>query len=692
MTQKLILVTTFLSAFLLFTIQPLYAKFLLPYFGGTSSVWSVSVFFYSFVLLIGYLYASLLISWRSRTARLIHSFFLVLTGALLLSVWLSGGVPPLINTVEYGVPAVSVLLTLFAGLGMPILLLASVTVLMQTLYARLTTKEPYQLYALSNAGSLLGLASYPFIFEQFFGLYWQAFAWTTGFIVCLLLIVSVWRQVEKNSVVESSAPKRIAPSVMNHKWKIIALAAIPTFLLVSITEFLSKGIASFPLLWIVPLMLYLLTYILAFSDRRSPLPIVPGPIFVLLSVLPVLAIISSMNESVILYLCGFAYLMIFFTIAGTYFHRRVYELRPGTQELGSFYVLVTFGGALGSGVVSFVLPFVLNSPIELQISLVVLTLYFIFHPATTGWLTDKLSALQVKSLQAFLVLLPALVIFTLVFSEPVVISDRNFFGTLKVVDEKNQIEGETFTFRSIVNGVTNHGLQVLDERYATVPVSYYGPGSGVAVAMDSFTARGVKPRLSVVGLGAGVMSSYCDSSLQIDYIEINPAVEDLAREYFTYLEICPEKSSVTIGDGRLVLENAVDTAQPYDLIVIDAFTDDAIPVHLLTAEAFASAYKPNLSAEGIMAIHISNRYLNLIPPVTGMAKANGFETVLISKGRESKQAHQNPTYWLIVVPDGRAESFLGYEGASIPVGEYYTWTDEKSSVLQVISLNGSVVD
>jgi spermidine synthase len=189
-----------------------------------------------------------------------------------------------------------------------------------------------------------------------------------------------------------------------------------------------------------------------------------------------------------------------------------------------------------------------------------------------------------------------------------------------------------------------------------------------------------------------MINAYCDSVAQIDYIEINPAVERLAREYFTYLEMCSQKTSVTIGDGRLVLERTVDTANPYQVIVVDAFTDDAIPVHLLTKEAFAKAYGPNLSAQGIVAIHISNKYLNLAPPINGMARSNGYETVFISNDTDPADTLQHSSHWVLVMSPDQVEAFLTYPTASKSKNTYITWTDERSSVLEAFSLSGSVQD
>ncbi len=654
-------------------------------------MWTISVFFYSLTLLLGYIYANQLVQWPSRIARLIHSGLLLVSSGLLLSVWLKGSTPPLIDTIFSQVPAVSVLLTLLAALGLPILILASVSILMQSLYAKYTGAEPYRLYALSNIGSLLGLLSYPFFLENVTSLTWQAGAWTTGFIVCTLLILSSWRQVEKSLPSSTQSLANVKHALQQNRLMIVVLAAVPTFLMVTFTEFLSKGIASFPLLWVVPLALYLLSFIVAFGERRTRILRAPLPVVALASAVPVIALLQLVNDSAALFFCTFLYMMVFFYLVSLYVHRRIYDLRPDASALGSFYVYVTFGGAVGSGIVGFVLPALLNDVSEFYIAVSAITVYFLFHAEVKKWSTEKLPKLFAQAFKGLVIVLAILVSANHLLGQEYVVSERNFFGTLKVVDTDMQVYGESVRVRSLVNGATNHGLQALDERYAASAVSYYGPGSGIDIALQTFVDRGVKPRVSAVGLGAGVINTYCTDVSAIDYIEINPAVEHLARSYFTYLDMCAEETTVTIGDGRLVLEEWVkEGMQTYDVIVVDAFTDDAIPVHLLTNEAFVDAYEPNLSNGGVLAIHISNKYLDLASPISGIAQANGYSAVIVQSEGETENELQNPSHWILLVSPEQVDVFLQFANTSTQERDTILWTDEKSSVLQAFSLSGSL--
>jgi len=688
MTRTLILMSTFLSAFLLFIIQPLYAKYLLPFFGGTSSVWTISVFFYSMTLLLGYLYASLLTQWPSHVARYIHGTLLVLAAILLAMRWFTVDSPLLVEAVYHQAPALSVLLTLLLGVGLPVLLLASTSVLVQYLYARYTDKEPYALFAISNAGSLLGLAAYPFIFEPFTALPLQSAWWTIGFVGFLVMLLVVWWQVD---VLKSAVKNVVKPTLhlgLQNPGRIIFLSAIPTFLLAAATEYLSKGIASFPLLWIIPLMLYLISFIIAFGNRTSPIKRVPLLIVVLASIIPVFAVVPVINTSAAMYLFGFTTIMVSFFFICTYFHRQVYNVRPRVADLGVFYVYMTLGGALGSGIVGLLLPLVLNDQIEMYFVFGLLAIYFAF--AATGWLSKKLPKFFVWSVQGMVIFVSFLFVWSSSTVDSHIVSDRNFYGTLKVVDTERLVEGELIPVRAIVNGATNHGMQALDERYENTAASYYGPDSGIDIAMRSFIERGERPRVNVVGLGAGMMNAYCEDIESISYTEINPAVEILARKYFTYLDMCPDKTTVVTGDGRLILEDQVAAGTiTYDVIMMDAFTDDAIPSHLLTTEAFTNAYQPLMSKNAVLAFHISNKYLNLYPPIVGMARNNGYEVVVVRNTPDGSNALHMPTVWVLVTQESNVENLLSFAQTSRYAHQELVWTDYRSSVLSVLSLEGS---
>jgi MFS family permease len=561
-------------------------------------------------------------------------------------------------------------------------------VITQHLYARLTAQEPYALFALSNAGSLLGLLLYPFVVEPLTDVSNQALFWAVGFGAFAICLMAVWQRVNATTQQLLRPARELVQEVLKHRWQIIALAAIPTFLLASTTEYLSKGIASFPLLWILPLVLYLISFIVAFSGRttvrRTTLGVVSG-----LSILPLFGLIQIMGTHVVLYWIGSLFVMISFFLISVYFHQRVYQLRPAAASLGQFYIYMTFGGALGSGIVGLLLPFLLTDQTEVYYAFGALAVYFVFY--YTGWITLKTSLWFTYAFRGAVVSLALLFVFSQVATVGVVAQDRNFYGTLKVIDSEEMVNGDLIPVRTIVNGKTNHGLQSLDARYAQEVGSYYGTESGVGIALRSFTERGVAPRVSVIGLGSGMMNGYCDELESISYIEINPEVEVFAREYFTYLDMCPEKTSLRFGDGRLLLEDEVAAGDSeYEVVVVDAFTDDAIPSHLLTNEAFVDAYQPLLSTEGIVAFHVSNRYLNLFPPIVGLARANGYEAVVVTNIPDGSNQMHLPTVWVLVTAKENAVT-LQQEFASVQsyTGREILWTDGKNSVLDVLSWTGS---
>lgn len=682
MIRRMLIGANFLSAFLLFIVQPLYAKHLLPYFGGTASVWTISIFFYSGVLLMGYLYASVLTGWSLKTARWVHSTILILAAALLIGKWLGGNDPLLVASVGATEPAIDVFLTLLYAVGLPVLLLASTSVLTQHLYAKLTNSEPYWLFALSNAGSLLGLLCYPFLVEPLFDLTVQTRVWTGSFLVFLFLLLTAWRQVERSG---TETVRAVSVSAGVSVWgRIILMAAIPTFLLASSTELLSRGIASFPLLWVVPLAVYLVSFILAFRTQetwkwRFPLS---GAIALLL--LPTLLFLLAMNSGALPFWLAFGFTVLTVGLISWYFHRRIYELRPNTAQLGGFFVLVTIGGVLGSGVVGLLMPVILDRLIELHLVLVLL--FFHFTAVSLRWLIGQPPRLISYLLRGTLVVGVLSLAFSGSLAESVLDESRNFYGTVRVVEYEQSVDGELVRIRGMVHGSTVHGLEVLEGEFQSTAASYYGPDSGIDLTVRDFTDRGQPPRLAVVGLGAGMMNAYCDDISRVDYIEINPEVITLAEDYFSYLGRCAAKTNVIIGDGRLVLEGI---EQEYDIIMLDAFSDDAIPVHMLTREAFLRAYLPNLASDGIIAVHITNRYLDLSGPVIGTAESVGLSAFMIHTEPPSGKGVYHPTTWVLLKREPVGLSSEIPEIQNNPPNSAIVWTDGRYSVLEALSLQGS---
>mgnify|MGYP006292221467 CR=1 FL=1 len=686
MNRLLLLLSTFLSALLLFVVQPLYAKHLLPFFGGTSAVWTISIFFYSATLLLGYLYAAVLMQWPNQVARMVHGLLLLIGAGALLWRWGVYGYPVLLPVVAVGEPALAVLMTLACALGVPIVLLASTTIITQHIWARLVGTEPYALFAVSNAGSLFGLLLYPFLLEPFSRLSAQATAWLLGYFCFNLLLLLAWRRVGDASGHLRKSLLQVRDALVPHRLWILLWAAIPTFLLASVTELLSRGVASFPLLWVLPLALYLVSFILVFGRRHWDIAERWLGLAALAALVPTLLLLPIMNQAAWWYAAAGLALLVSFFLLAVYFHQRVYTLRPAVRNLGPFYVYVTLGGAIGSGVVGFLLPVILPQQGEVYAALALITLFFTYRylPRIEPWVHR--SFLRVVQFAVVLLVLTSTGL-SLVSVETID-SARNFYGTVRVKEGVRPVGGEMVPVRTMVHGATVHGLQALDPQYAQAAASYYGPDSGIDLAIRQMEGRDQLPRVAVIGLGAGMMNAYCSDVALLDYIEINPAVVELAREHFTYLDQCAHKTTVTIGDGRLALA-ARDAGATYDIIMMDAFSDDAIPTHLLTTEAFRHAYAPQLAPGGIIAFHISNKYLNLAPPIAGLAAQFAVRPVLVTTAPDHTAGLYFPTVWLLLTDAATAAELVAHPNARYYTGPTQLWSDEQHSVLSVLSLTGS---
>ena len=682
--------SVFLSAFLLFAIQPLLAKYLLPFFGGAYSVWTIVVFFFTSTLLVGYLYASFVIKRVPKILLRIHALVVAAALGVLTLEWLAAGKPLLLSVSPdaFSSPAVSLILILVVVALIPTLTLASTSVLMQHVYTRTTGESPYFLYALSNAGSLLGLAAYPFLLEPFMTLTTQAYTWfalfvvyAMGVLVSLITFLKNDHQHVVSEVNETTTPLK--------PLTIVFLAAIPTFALAATTEFITKSIASFPLLWVVPLMLYLISFIIGFRTRSKTVPRYVAT-FLAGTALLALALMSLVTTTIGFWIAVVGLLIALFVLC-TYFHATLYDLRPHTKQLGSFYVYLTLGGATGSGIVGLLLPILLSRQVELYWLFAGITIYGLLKSKP---LFEKQLGKTVTKIFTTVVILFAIgTPLSVMLALTTLATERNFYGTLSVYDRELEVHGEEETVRFISNGSIIHGLERLDLP-ELIPLSYYRSTSGLGKAMIYFEAQNQLPRMAVVGMGVGMLNAYCDEVTVIDYFEINPLVIQLAYEHFSYLDICLDKVNVFTGDGRLLLDDIRKAGETkYDLIVIDAFTDDSIPVHLLTLDVFEKTYVPLLSEDGILAFHISNRHLDLSGPVAGAGKELGMKSVFVTDAGDPEDPTVAGTNWMVLIPEALTEKFSAvHPDLEYFNGETYVWTDEKSSILQALSKSGSVIE
>lgn len=742
--------TIFFGAFLLFQVQPLIGKFILPWFGGSPGVWTTCMLFFQTVLLAGYAYAHVSTRFlKPRTQAIVHLALLVVA-LLPLPVSPDESWKP----VDGDNPVWRILLLLSATLGLPYFVLSSTGPLLQRWFTLAHPhRSPYRLYALSNIGSLLALVSYPFVFEPVLTRHQQTAFWSIGLclfvLVCALCAFRIRKasDAETGEAAPADAAGDAAPSWSDRGlW--LALPVLGSVLLLATTNKLCQDVAVIPFLWVLPLALYLISFILSFDHARWYHRGVFCALFSLGSAVVAYLLYAEHDAPLWLQISGYSGTLFF---ACMICHGEVYRLRPSPRRLTGYYLVIAAGGAIGGFLVAVVAPLVFNRYVELQIGLcaLVYALGFIVlregsRPAAWGvalgvvaagilipllqedvldygwgraWgaFTTFYSTHWKESLLVAGVLLlcfgdyrrgwrrdwqPRMGGFIMFLtlglgmlfvvqlhqtSRQVVSAERNFYGMLKVV-QYNADDPRAHYF-SLVHGGITHGLQFTDPLLATLPTTYYGETSGVGRALKNL----VRPdgrRIGLVGLGTGSLAAYGEEGDYLRIYEINPEVERLARTRFSYLEISDARIDVVMGDARVSMEHERDAGdrQGFDLLALDAFSSDAIPVHLLTTEAFA-LYLEHLKEDGIIAVHISNRYLDLQPVVRNLARHFGLGVVLISDDAEEEWWNYRTTWMLLT----RDEAFLelpeigGVAGApDDPDRTVRPWTDDYASLFEVL--------
>ncbi|MDB5640805.1 MAG: hypothetical protein JWN07_122 [Hyphomicrobiales bacterium] len=597
-----------LSAFLLFLVQPILAKQILPWFGGSASVWNTCLFFFQFMLLAGYCYAWALDRLLSPRVQAIVHVSLILFATASLPVIASPA-----WKVGEGDPALRILALLSVTVGLPYFLLSSTSPLLQAWYAR-RYATPYRLFALSNAASLAGLLAYPFLIEPLIDVRRQGVLWSAGFIAfglagagAAIAQARAHGTARLHDAKEDGAPSR--PLL----W--ISLSALGSLALVSTTSFIATNVASMPLIWVVPLALYLMTFIVAFADWR--LPRTALGLAALLFALGMAAtsrnadFVSELTLSLPLFLGGLFVLCL-------YCHGELAATKPAPARLTTFYILVSLGGAVGALCSSILAPLLLPGDFELPLTL-----------AAIAALIALRSARKPFALRASGLALGLLVCGVAVYQIGAEISHarvltRNFYSSLRIVDAG---EGATVV-RRMEHGGVEHGAQYLDPQKRREPISYYGPTSGVALTIAAMRARRQAPlRIGVVGLGAGALAAYGETGGAMRFYELNPQVIDLAQSQFTYLADSKAIVSVAPGDARLVLER--EPAQAFDILAVDAFSGDAIPIHLLTREAL-DIYRRHVAEGGALLFHISNKFVDLEPALARLALEAGMHARVVS--------------------------------------------------------------
>ncbi len=743
--------TIFLGALLLFLVQPMVARMLLPSLGGSPAVWNTCMLFFQAALLAGYAWAH----WGTRRLgprRLAIAHIVALALPIIaLARW---GPPP---SPPQGASPILYLLGAFAlTVGLPFLLVSTTAPLLQRWFAATdhpAAKDPYFLYAASNAGSLLALVAYPGLIEWTLGLDAQRRAWSIGYVALALLVAACAlttlrraRGTSSTPDASTSRPQALTPSPphpltqsslhpLRARLLWVALAAVPSSLMLGVTQYISTDIAAVPLLWVVPLAVYLLTYILAFAGR----PLIP--LRLLTRALPLMAIglaVCMMLQAkhpvgVILLI----HVLTFFA-AALLCHTRLALSRPAPEHLTGFYLFIALGGVLGGVFNALLAPLIFKSIAEYPIALALACMLRPW-PAPAGdspwWrramdivapmlilaaalVSESLVGLAEKraglsptgaeaaslictvGLPAFLAYLTlrrplrfALALGTLLWlantratpAGEVLRRQRTFFGVYNVVRS-----GQSTT---LYHGTTMHGQQFVDPERRSIPLSYYHPDGPIGQVFETFGDTPLFDRVGLVGLGSGSLAAYGRPGQRMTFFELDPAVARIASNaaWFTYLADCEADFDIRLGDGRLTLRDSAAEGE-FGLIVLDAFTSDAIPVHLVTREALA-LYVSRLKPGGLIAFHISNQYLDLAPVIARMAQDLGLVSIArvdhVDRDESLKTGRTGCTWVLVAREQADFGALLGdsrwsrlLAGPRAPL-----WTDDYSNIFRVFKWN-----
>jgi SAM-dependent methyltransferase len=727
--------TILLSAFLLFQVEPIIAKIILPWFGGSAAVWTTCLLFFQFGLLLGYLYAHGVVKHlRAKAQARLHVFLLALSLLALpimpANSWRPSGSED---------PALRILLLLTVTVGLPYLLLSATSPLLQAWYAGEHPEgRPYRLFALSNTGSMLALLSYPVAVEPLLSTRGQAIGWSAAYVFAAVLCAIVALRRRSSAVFSQlglpwcARPAAAAVLQANHQaaagtesrganipdgaadaqghpageaqrmatalqveallppqqassWKLqslwVALAACASILLLAVTNHLSQNVAAVPLLWVLPLSLYLLSFILCFEGRGW----YHRDLFLKLGAVALGSMAYALSPD---FANSSLFLLVPLYAAGLFIccmvcHGELERLKPSTQHLTSFYLMVSMGGALGGLFVGLLAPHVFSGYFELPVGLAacgVLMIAALYRdPSGTFYRgRPKPALVALVGLCAGMMVWLAVQVRDQIKESEVMV--RNFYGSLRVIDTDEP--DARHARRKLMNGTIQHGSQFLEADRRRLPTTYYGPRSGVGIALHQAGERR-SVRAGIVGLGAGTIAAYGRPGDHYVFYDINPLTVVLAKAWFTFLKDTAATVDVVVGDARLSLER--EAPQGFDVLAVDAFTSDSIPVHLLTREAFLLYFR-HLRSGGILAVHISNRYLDLQPVVLGIAKSLDKPAAVIESEKDEDSGVFRAT-WVLLSDNRELLQRRDVQMALTPWADataLQVWTDDYSNLFRLL--------
>lgn len=678
----LVLVTIFLGAFLLFEVQPIVGRYVLPWFGGGPMVWTNCMLFFQVLLVGGYAYAHWLGSLRSTRRQGVIHIALLAASLLFLPLDPRGILSKQASSAD---PSGRILLVLAASVGGPYFMLSSTGPLLQRWF-HLThpQKSPWRLYSLSNVGSFLALLSYPFLVEPFFRLHVQSWAWSVLYAAFALLCG--WIAWTLRPVVPVTSGVAVAsepgPGIGAISFW-IGLSACGSILLLATTNLICQDVAVVPFLWVAPLSVYLLTFVLAFeNDRwyhRTAFAVAAG-----LSIPACCAILAAAVAvppwwQLVICLAGLF-------VACMICHGELARARPSPASLTTFYLAIAGGGALGGVFVALVCPRIFTEFSEYPFGLAGACLLGLIAWWRSGAFAQWKRANLGVRVPLMALLLGCLTAFTTMTagSRPALASFRNFYGILRVSERTDSLNRP---FRELTHGRIRHGLQISMYPQSTWPTTYFGPHSGVGVVLKSLS--GAPRRVAIVGLGSGTLAAWGQPGDSFRFYEINPDVVTVAKNWFSYLKDSKARSEIVLGDARVELDRelAGGHAGRFDVLAVDAFSSDAIPLHLLTAEC-GDIYARHLAPGGVLLLHISNRLLELAPVARGLARHLGWNAARIVSTSNIATGESASTWVVITANDAflqRPEIAGAVSGwDKDETTESLMWTDDFASLWHVL--------